>query len=306
MDKINLYHPRHIESLIVPSRGNTLHTYLKSQSLHSEYRIPAPPASPEHERGEPAGGLNTEGKHPARKITLSSPFTNQHSVFKTHNILRSLASALVVVSLGGITAPIIPEIRLETQYLYDKMKTNVIQQANPSPVLPPSAPTIFDPLIKPDGEKIEPINTDFSIIVPKVGINAPVTANINPKSEASYLPALSQGVAHASTSFLPDQDGTVYLFSHSTNYDWFVKDLNAVFYHLKSLDTGDLIVIVYKNKRYTYKLREKKVVAPNEISYLIPQHGTKTLILQTCWPPGSTAERLLIFADLFESQALSL
>ncbi len=98
----------------------------------------------------------------------------------------------------------------------------------------------------------------------------------------------------------------MYLFSHSTNYDWFVKDLNAVFYLLKNLTDGDLIVIYYKGRQYTYKLREKRVVKPTDVSYLIPQKGTRTLILQTCWPPGSTTERLLLFADLVEEQSAIL
>ncbi|MEK7593067.1 MAG: sortase [Patescibacteria group bacterium] len=300
MDKINLKRSLHIESIIIPSEGTVRKTYLSCPSPASNAGLRMSNTISNYFKKKSEKSSNQQSNPAKQDLASRDASTHQR------NPLRSLASALVVVSLGGITGPIIPEIRLEAGYLYDRMKTNVIQQTNPAPVLPPSAPTIFDPLIKPDGEKIIPINTDFSVIVPKVGINAPVTSNINPKSEESYLPALSKGVAHASTSFLPDQDGTMYLFSHSTNYDWFVKDLNAVFYHLKSLDSGDLIVVVYKNTRYAYKLREKKVVAPNEISYLIPQHGTKTLILQTCWPPGSTAERLLIFADFIESQSLSL
>jgi len=96
----------------------------------------------------------------------------------------------------------------------------------------------------------------------------------------------------------------VYLFSHSTNYAWFVKDLNAIFYLLKNLHTGDQIVLVYKEKVYTYALREKRVVSPTEVSYLAPVSGTRGLILQTCWPPGSTTERLLLFADLIQEQDL--
>ncbi|MBI5613782.1 sortase [Candidatus Gottesmanbacteria bacterium] len=298
MDKINLIRPRHIESLIVPSEGAVLTTYLP----HVSDATIREPQNLKNDQKKVLERVFIQIK--AKDVNKKLPTTDYPLKINHPHLPRSLASALVVISLGGIIGPLIPTLRLEAGYMIDQMKTSVVQNMVPSPTLPPSAPTIFDPLVKPDGEKIEPINIDFSVIVPKVGINAAVASNVDPKSEASYLPALAKGVAHASASFLPDQDGTVYLFSHSTNYDWFVKDLNAVFYHLKSLDTGDLIVVVYKNVRYTYRLREKKVVAPNEISYLIPQHGTKTLILQTCWPPGSTAERLLIFADFIESASL--
>ena len=221
---------------------------------------------------------------------------------------KHLAMGLIALSLGGMVGPLTPAIRLETGYWRQRIIASVRQSKTDATTrpLPASVPVIFNPLVTEDGASIDPINKEFSLIVPKVGINAPVLAGVTPADPGVYLEALKKGIAHASTSFLPDEDGTVYLFSHSTNYDWFVSDLNAVFYLLKNLSEGDLVVIFYKGKQYTYKLREKRVVKPTETSYLIPQKGTKTLILQTCWPPGSTTERLLLFADLVEEQGQSI
>jgi len=169
--------------------------------------------------------------------------------------------------------------------------------------LPPAVPVVFNPLVTPEGAAIEPVNREFSLIVPKIGINAPVIAAVNPANPGVYLEALQKGVAHAATSFFPDEAGTVYLFSHSTNYEWFVRDLNAVFYLLKNLEAGDLVVIFYKGNRYTYRLTEKRIVGPKEVGYLVPQAAERRLILQTCWPPGSVAQRLLLFAELIEETA---
>lgn len=211
------------------------------------------------------------------------------------------------MSVGGMVGPLTPMIRMESGYLQKRVQTAISSQLSAvnqtNTPLPASVPVVFNPLVTEDGKSIDPISKDFSLIIPKVGINAAIIPAVNPANPGEYLDALKKGIAHASTSFFPDENGTVYLFSHSTNYDWFVKDLNAVFYLLKNLDTGDLVVVFYKGKRYTYKLTEKRVVAPSDISYLIPQPGNKRLILQTCWPPGSTTERLLIFADLVEEQA---
>lgn len=165
----------------------------------------------------------------------------------------------------------------------------------------PIAPAFFDPLKTADGTLIEPVNKDFSLVIPKIGINASVIPAVNPTKPGEYLPALEQGIAHSSLSYFPDEDGTVYLFSHSTNYEWFVNDLNAVFYLLKNLEEDDLVVLFYKGNSYTYKITGKQVVKPTAVSFLVPQAGARRLILQTCWPPGSTSERLLIFADLVES-----
>ncbi len=218
--------------------------------------------------------------------------------------IRMTGLALIALSLGGITGPFIPTIRLESGYYVSQTKVALAAQNDPVKALPPSVPVVFNPLLTDSGSSIDPVNRDFSLIIPKIGVNAPIIAAVNPANPKEYDEALLKGVAHASTSFFPNQDGTVYLFSHSTNYDWFVKDLNAVFYLLKNLKEGDTIVIYYKSKQYTYRLTDKRIVAPTEISYLAPQGGKKRLMLQTCWPPGSTEERLLIFADLIDSSTL--
>jgi LPXTG-site transpeptidase (sortase) family protein len=222
---------------------------------------------------------------------------------QTHGLsARTIGMGLLFMAAGGIIATNATKIRLDIAYKTHEAKLAVNSLTNPVKPLPPSAPVIFEPLIGSDGKEITPVNTDFSIIVPKIGINAAVIASVNPADTASYSKALKEGVAQSATSFTPDQNGTVYLFSHSTNYQWFVKDLNAVFYLVKDLLPGDNIVVFYKGVRYTYELKEKRVVKPKEISYLVPEEGKKSLILQTCWPPGSTAERLLIFADLVEEK----
>ena len=208
---------------------------------------------------------------------------------------------LLALGLGGIIGPLIPEIRMETNYAVAGVQETWDKRQEAQKPLPKSAPIVFEPLKGPDGTIITPVSEDFSVIIPKIGVNAPVIANVDPTKPKEYDEALLNGVAHASTSFFPDQNGTVYLFSHSTNYEWFVKDLNAVFYLVKNLDKGDTVILIYKGKRYTYQITDKQVVPSIKTNYLTPYAGKKSLILETCWPPGSTAERLLIFANLIET-----
>lgn len=216
---------------------------------------------------------------------------------KSHFSLRHLAGfAFLAFGIGGMLGPMIPALRLEAGYY-------MTRKIESSKNLPSAVPVIFEPLLAPDGTEIIPVSNQFSVIIPKIGVNANVIPNVDP---ADYTGALQAGVAHASTSFFPDEDGTVYLFSHSTNYDWFVKDLNAVFYLVKNLENDDTVVLMYKGKRYTYKITDKRVVSPKSSSYLYPYAGRKNLILQTCWPPGSVSQRLLIFADLIEEQGQSI
>lgn len=219
---------------------------------------------------------------------------------KRSHLFRLIALGLIALSLGGITGPLTPAMRLEASYYMRTLHEAVSLAVNPPKPLPKSVPVVFNPLVTEDGASIDPVNTEFSLIIPKIGVNAAIARNVDPANADEYLEKLKLGVAHAKTSFTPDKSGTTYLFSHSTNYDWFVKDLNAVFYLLKNLNQGDLVVMFYKSVRYTYRISDKRIVSPRDISYLVPQAGKKRLILQTCWPPGSTTERLLLFADLVE------
>lgn len=242
---------------------------------------------------------------------------------------KKLGLSLITVAIGAFFAFYWPMVSLEANYwlrtttmgmqimwqdlgvalAFNHNRTpqsdnqEVAQSATHVEMATEAAPTTeFDPLVDPTGNPIEPVNRDFALIVPSLGINATVIPGVNPVSRAGYLEALKKGVAHSSLSYYPNENGTVYLFSHSTNYEWFVEDLNAVFYHLKTIEPGQLVVIMYQGNRYTYQIREKKVISAKEISYLVPQTGVRTLILQTCWPPGTAYKRLLIFADLIDEK----
>ncbi len=219
-----------------------------------------------------------------------------------HRWRRTAAYILIAAAAVGGIISYLPRVTLETRYLLSQTRDKIFQIAAPVRITALETKTVIDPLKTANGSVIQPVNTEFSIVVPKIGINAPIVAGVDPANPKEYNKVLATAVAHSSTSFTPDKAGTVYLFSHSTNYDWFVKDLNAVFYLVKNLENGDYIVLFYKGVRYTYQLKEKRIVQPGEISYLVPQVGKKNLILQTCWPPGSTTERLLLFADLVEEQ----
>lgn len=227
------------------------------------------------------------------------------STFKG-SIGRMVGFALIAFALGGMVGPLSTTFRLEAKYASLQNQEAKAVAASAAKPLPPSFPLVFAPLVTPDGASIDPVNKEFSLIIPKIGMNTGIIGSVDPTNPGIYADALKKGVAHASTSVSPDQKGTVYLFSHSTNYEWFVRDLNAVFYLLKNLDSGDYAVVFYKGKQYTYRITEKKVVKPSDVTYLYPVLGKKQLILQTCWPAGSTAERLLIFADLVDETGVKV
>jgi sortase A len=148
-------------------------------------------------------------------------------------------------------------------------------------------------------QELIPSDTNFSILIPRIGATAKIFPNVDPSNENQFLPILMKGVAHAAGSVFPGMNGNVYLFAHSTDNFWDVGRYNAVFYLLKDLKKGDDVVIFYKNQRYNYVVTGSKIIDPSNVSYLVNSQNQdkQQLILQTCWPPGTTFQRLLVFAS---------
>ncbi|MBI4136515.1 sortase [Candidatus Roizmanbacteria bacterium] len=145
--------------------------------------------------------------------------------------------------------------------------------------------------------KLGPVNTDYALVIPKIGVNSPVVPNVDPANKTEYQLALKQGAAHAKGTSLPDQEGSKYIFAHSTDNFWNIANYNAIFYLLKDLEPEDQIYIVYNGTLYPYKVSEKRVVNADDTYYLKPNNLDNRLILQTCWPPGTTWKRMLVFAE---------
>lgn len=145
-------------------------------------------------------------------------------------------------------------------------------------------------------EFLVPVDPNFSIIIPKIGANARILANIDASEENIYLPALQKGVAHALGTAFPGEGGHIFLFAHSTDYFWNVGYYNAVFYLLSKLEKGDEVDLFYQGERYVYRVVGKEIVDPSKVEFLTRKTNREFLTLQTCWPPGTTLKRLLVFA----------
>ncbi|MBI3887706.1 sortase [Candidatus Microgenomates bacterium] len=145
---------------------------------------------------------------------------------------------------------------------------------------------------------IKPVSTNFGIVIPKIGANAKVIANVNPNNEKEYQLALSTGVAHARGTVFPGQIGNVFIFAHSAGDMFQANRYNAVFYLLGKLEKGDEIDLYYDGKKYKYLVEQTKIVESSETSYLNGNGKDKTLTLMTCWPAGTTLKRQILIAQI--------
>lgn len=165
---------------------------------------------------------------------------------------------------------------------------------SPTPLLPEES---FGEIPKDANVQVlRPVDPNFSIVIPKIGANAKVIPNVDASNYDSYIDALTKGVAHADGTGFPGGRSNIYLFAHSTDSFWNVGRYNAVFYLLKELEPGDEIDVFYGRVRHKYKVVEKKIVSPSDVHYLTDKTLYEQLILQTCWPPGTTLDRMLVIA----------
>ncbi len=145
-----------------------------------------------------------------------------------------------------------------------------------------------------------PVSEDFGIVIPKIGANARIIPDVDWEDGAVYQRALTEGVAHARGTAKPGERGNVFLFSHSGVDFLEANRYNALFYLIDKLNPGDDIVVFFEGQKFEYRVIEKKKVAPEELEYLKGSEDQKTLTLMTCWPAGTTLQRLLVIAQQVE------
>jgi sortase A len=166
-----------------------------------------------------------------------------------------------------------------------------------APFITPSRAVSQTPII------IDPNNTAVSseskIIIPKINVEIPVVYDEPTINEAAIQRALERGVVHYPTTSNPGQIGNGVIFGHSANNILNKGKYKFAFVLLKRLEAGDVFYIQKDSKRYAYKVFDKKVVSPTDVSVLYPSFPDKpaTFTLITCDPPGTSLNRLVVTAE---------
>lgn len=205
--------------------------------------------------------------------------------------LKLLGIFLLLLSIVGFLATFSPILLAEVGYR--TRQTQLRQGTNQKTLI-----SFFGQLLWLDEQRLtSPVDWQFSLLIPKIGVNSRVYPQVNPNNKEEYLPYLKNGVAHARGTALPNSLGTTYIFGHSSNLLWDANRQNAIFYHLKGLKEGDEVILFYKGERLTYKVIRKEILKPNEIPGYVSQNKERLLVLQTCWPPGTDWKRLFILAQ---------
>ena len=221
------------------------------------------------------------------KVIYRAPkFEVQKKLRPQKRRLSWVANLLIFLALIGLLFSYGPLFYTEVRY---RVKKEVRE----------TAPKIgFGELLKQDPNALVMAVPDpnFSLVIPKIEAKSRIVANVDASDNKEYQAALKEGVAHAKGTVFPGMKGTIFLFAHSTDAPWNVTRYNAVFYLLRELEVGDSVIMFYGNHRFNYRVTDKKIVEPDDLSFW-EQKDEELLVLQTCYPPGTTRNALLIFAQ---------
>ncbi len=142
------------------------------------------------------------------------------------------------------------------------------------------------------------VGPEPKIIIPKINVEIPVVYDEPSIAEAAVQKALERGVLHYATTSNPGELGNGTIFGHSSNNILNKGDYKFAFVLLKRLEVGDTFILQKDGKRYVYRVFEKKVVKPEEVSVLGDTQGKPaSFSLITCDPPGTSINRLVVTGE---------
>lgn len=144
---------------------------------------------------------------------------------------------------------------------------------------------------KPQKKVVAPV-TSYTVSIPRLEI-ANATAVISGDD-------LTKSLIHYGGTGLPGEYGNTVIFGHSTLPQFFrgTQDYKAIFATLPTIQEGDDVYVNYDGVEYRYRVYDKVVVEPNDLTPLEQKFNDSYLTLVTCVPPGTYLYRLNVKAKL--------
>lgn len=254
--------------IVQPTQSVTAFTLAKhkNQVKHSDRRLPIPLENPKLKRARSARQIQTAVKN---KVTANGKLQAKHHL---QSLLFGLGMGVLVIVI----------------FLFGFFNEVFI-----SPFIQPSRVAAATPLIV-SSNSVAPTSTP-EVIIPKINVEIPVDYTETSTNESVIESDLEQGVVHYPTTSFPGQNGNAAFFGHSSNNIFNKGKYKFAFVLLHTLVDGDTFYLTYNDKVYVYKVINKYIVAPSDVSVLNPVAGqTATATLITCDPPGTSINRLIV------------
>ncbi len=219
------------------------------------------------------GGSNADADA-APETTAPIPATTVTTAATTTVAPTTTATTSTTTTAASTTAPA-PTTSTSTTTPATTATTLVVEAPAAQPIAPPV-----------DAYAQEPVIEMGSIAIPKLGVDMTMYEGIR-------LTTLDYGPGHWPGTALPGQSGNVVVGGHRTSS-------HRVFRDVDQLEAGDEIIFRDASGEHTYLVNRVEVVEPTAV-WIIDPTETPTATLFACHPPGSTAQRIVVFADLAES-----
>ena len=163
-----------------------------------------------------------------------------------------------------------------------------------APLITPSKSVTNTPIISGSDVAVGP---EPKILIPKINVEIPVVYDEKSVDEAAVQRALERGVVHYADTALPGENGNAVIVGHSSNNIFNRGQYKFAFVLLKRLEKEDSVILHKDGKRYVYRVYDKRVVKPSQLEVLGQQPRAATVTLITCDPPGTSLNRLVVFAE---------
>lgn len=115
---------------------------------------------------------------------------------------------------------------------------------------------------------------------------------------------LDTSLIHYPNTALPGQLGSPVVFGHSILRQFYNPDINnpnrynSIFSKIMTLETGDQMFVTYDGIKYTYEVKDKVEVQPEDLFILEQRYNNRELKLITCTPEGTYLRRGVVIAQL--------
>lgn len=207
------------------------------------------------------------------------------SLALTKTGLTIISSLLILFFIISTVLTYAPIVIVEAEYRYHQVLTQFFHVNDLRALVLPQF----------DFDYLDTKYPNAGMTIPKLYMDEPVIFNVDPQNKPQYMASLKTGIAQAAGTNLPGYPGLGYYFAHSSSAET-VSQYNAVFYLLGKLQTGDEVDIWKDGTKNRYIVYNSYITTPEDLNFLKENYSQETIVLQTCWPPGTTLKRLLVFA----------
>lgn len=177
----------------------------------------------------------------------------------------------------------------------DDLRREFIASANEAPISKgPAGPR--------KGFEPGPGKPVFNLVVPTIDLDQIVVEGVDTeelRKGPGHYPQCRAGFQKPLCSEFeatwPGEKGRVIVSGHRTTY-------GAPFWDLDKIRRGDEIITKTGWGRFTYRVTKKEVVQPDSLAIVVSSNKAE-LVLTTCNPKFSASTRLVVFAELMETEA---